>query len=398
MNAGQPPAAPPGGRAPPPRVAPAPGRSQGAPAPGLPPPAGLRPAGAPLRTPAAPPGEQPLGIEPVAAPGSDPSITVEWRPVQLGMQHTLGCMIRVPAGSTLSVLVEQGIYRKALSGSDTLELAAIPVAAAGTEGRITLRDETRGLAAQYAWVWQTPGGRQRPQNFTLPAPAKPTAAPAQARAAAAKTNCATQQRTTAADAVSAGAATAFFGQAAQGRRIAFILDMSGSMVGARWRTCVEQLTAALQELSGDSEFFVVLFSNHLIEPPGQLDWMMAQRDLINGVIAWMQAIVPDGGTLPAPAFQRVYGLSTPPQAIYFLTDGQFNDCSAADISRLNTTGSMSSFGAFTRGVGRSLFGKGNAPDTPAVIHTIALDDASSAAVLQQIAQDSGGEYTHAASQ
>jgi len=140
----------------------------------------------------------------------------------------------------------------------------------------------------------------------------------------------------------------------------------------------------------------VLFSDHLAEPPGQLDWMMAHPDVIQGVIDWMTVVEPTGGTMPAPAFGRVFALSARPAAIYFLTDGVFGDCTAEDVARLNGSGTLSRLGAFAAGLGRSLFGKSK-DDAPAVINTIALDDAGSAPVLQKIAADSGGDYAHASS-
>jgi hypothetical protein len=282
MSNAQPPGAPPpGGRAPPPppiRIRAAPARPEIAPTPGTPRPApsvGLPlPGAAAARAQPPPPraGNQPLVIEPLAAEGSDASILVEWRAVQLGAQRSLGCTVRVPTGHALSLLVEQGIYRKALSASDVLELAAIPVAAAGTEGRITLRDDTSGATAQYAWLWQAPGGNQRPRNFNLPPPAARSGAAG--AVGGGQTERAGEPRPAtrgiaASEAKAAGAATAFFGQPALGRRVAFILDMSGSMMGSRWETCVRELAAALQALSTDSEFFLVLFSDRLVEPPGR---------------------------------------------------------------------------------------------------------------------------------
>jgi hypothetical protein len=302
------------------------------------------------------------------------------------LQHSQGCTIASSAGHALSALIEQGAYRKTLTGTGSIEVMAIPIAAEGVEGRLTIRDEDSGVAAQYAWLWQPPGGRKRPQNFTLQPAAAATRQSAKAKTAAAA------QGTAAAS----GATTSFFGQSAQGHRIAFILDMSGSMAGQRWAACRQQLIIALQALRGQGEFFLVLFSDHLVEPPHQLDWTLADAAVIDAVIDWMGAVVPVGGTMPKPAFERVFALSTPPDSVYFMTDGQFNDCTPADIARLNGTGTASRFSALALGLGRSLLGKPK-EHTGAVINTIALDDAGGAGVLQAIAEASGGQYTHASS-
>jgi hypothetical protein len=383
---------------------PPPGQTQSAPPPGAvrsaPPAAAAAPgyvptaiapasvAAAPAQTRSAhPPGDEPLSIEPVGAANNDASFSVEWRPVQLGAQRSVGCVIRAPAGHSLSVVIEQGAYRKTLSGTDSVSLTAIPVAGSGTEGSMTVSDESGTPVAQFGWLWQPPGARKRPQVRPLPQQRAP--APL---AKATQTAKQTAKTTSPAGAV----ATTFFGQAAQGSRFAFILDMSGSMAGARWAACRRELTGALQALSGQAEFFVVLFSDHLLEPPGQLDWTMAHPDVIAAVIAWMQAVAPDGGTMPAPAFERVFGLGTRPDALYFMTDGEFYDCTAADIARLNGSGTSSGLGALARGLGRKLFGKLDPPST--VINTIALDDAGAASTLRQIAQDAGGEYAHVSSE
>lgn len=331
--------------------------------------------------------DQPLCIEPIGADNNDASLSVAWHPVQLGAQRSLGCVVRAPAGRAVSVLVEQGAYRKKLSGTEFVELTAIPVAAAGTEGSLTVCDEAGAAIAQFGWVWQPPGAAQRPQVPSLKNPElRKQSAPAQHVKGTQAT------RTAAAGAVT----TTFFSQAAQGQRFAFILDMSGSMAGPRWAACLRELTGALQALSGQAEFFVLLFSDHLQQPPGQLDWTMAHPDVVKAVIEWMGEIQPVGGTMPGPAFERVFALSTRPDALYFMTDGIFEDCTPADVARLNGSGTASKLGALMLGMGRSLFGKGR--DQPAtVIHTIALDEAGSAAVLKQIAKDSGGQYGYVSS-
>ena len=168
------------------------------------------------------------------------------------------------------------------------------------------------------------------------------------------------------------------------------------MQGRRWATCQRELSGALQALSGQAEFFVVLFSDHLEEPPGQLDWTMAHPEVIAAVIEWMGHVQPKGATMPAPAFERVFRLSARPDALYFMTDGEFSDCTPADVARLNGSGTASRLGALAMGFGRALFGKGSVQPAT-VINTIALDDSGGGAVLQQIAEQSGGQFDHKSS-
>jgi hypothetical protein len=267
-------------------------------------------------------------------------------------------------------------------------LTAIPAAPAGVAGTLTACDESAAVTAQFSWVWQPKGAAKR-----SPLARQPNTEQQKRNAAAqrAKTTPAEQP-----GAAGGRVSTTFFGQEAQGHRFAFILDRSGSMEGRRWATCLRELSGALQALSGQAEFFVVLFSDHLEEPPGQLDWTMAHPDTIAAVIDWMGHVRPAGATMPAPAFERVFALSARPDALYFMTDGEFTDCTPADVARLNGSGTVSKLGALALGLGRALFGKGS-DQPPTVINTIALDDSRGAEVLQQIAGQSGGHYVHRSS-
>jgi len=201
--------------------------------------------------------DQPLGIDPVAAAGSDPSLRVEWRPVQLGTQRSLGCSIGTASEQAMTVVVEQRAYRKTLSGNGSVDLTAIPVAPAGTAGTLTVSDASGATIAQYGWIWQPPGAKTRP---ALQALQTKSATALQPKNAAAPQTPLAEKAKSAQRSATGAAATTFFGQVAQGQRFAFILDMSGSMTGARWAACQRELAAALRALSGQAEFFVVLFS------------------------------------------------------------------------------------------------------------------------------------------
>jgi hypothetical protein len=194
-------------------------------------------------------------------------------------------------------------------------------------------------------------------------------------------------------------AQAFFGMAPSGGRVAFILDMSGSMEGARWEACTTQLGGVLAGLQGGVEFYVVLFSDRLVMPPGQEGWTPVSPESLTRIATWLDGVSPIGGTDPRPAFERLYSLAAPPTTVFFLTDGQFFGFTAQDCARIQEGG-----GSTSRGGGgllnslRSWF-SGPPADEPAppraVINTITLDDAASSAVMQEIAANSGGQYVHA---
>ena len=72
-----------------------------------------------------------------------------------------------------------------------------------------------------------------------------------------------------------------------------------------------------------------------------------------------------------PAFRVAFQLVPRPDAIFFMTDGQFPAEVVEEIAALN------------RGGGRRV-----------VIHTISFMDTSSEPLMKRIASDSGGKYRH----
>lgn len=329
-----------------------------------------------------------VAIEPVAGQANDPSLSFDWRVVELGGNRSFGCTVTNASGNPLNVRIEQLSYAKTLREEGPVNIAVLPAAVAGTRGRLVARDETSGAIAEFTWQWQ-PIGKTKGAS-SLATKALKQSAPA--RAGSAKQ---TAKSATASAKHQAGVAnTTFFGQHASGRRFAFILDMSTSMAGARWETCRRELIASLQALPAHVEFFVVLFSSSLAEPPGQSGWTEASADNIGAVINWLSNIHPDGGTYPRPAFARVFSLGGKPDAVYFLTDGELFDFNASYCARLRASGSASIWASLAKFFS---FSGRDAEDTGTVINTISLDDRSSSRTLQTMAEESGGQYVHMSS-
>jgi Mg-chelatase subunit ChlD len=186
--------------------------------------------------------------------------------------------------------------------------------------------------------------------------------------------------------------TGFFGLQPTGQRVAFILDMSGSMEGARWQACSRALAQTLQTLHSDATFFVVLYSTELAEPPGQSGWRPATFTDIAATLEWIARTHPSGGTNPRPAFERVFALAERPSCILFLTDGQFSGFDAAVCSQLQGERTTSR-GSFWKSLASLWPGTRASP----TINTVTLDDDASAPVLREIAAQSGGKYVHASS-
>ena len=125
----------------------------------------------------------------------------------------------------------------------------------------------------------------------------------------------------------------FFGIQATGRNFVFIVDSSGSMSGKRWRNAVRELGNSLSALHEEQQFYVIFFdaTTHLMfagqsdefRRTKKLKMLKANKPNLRKAKRWFSKIRLGQQTAPRVSFD--YGLSLKPDAIFFLTDGQFND-------------------------------------------------------------------------
>ena len=173
-----------------------------------------------------------------------------------------------------------------------------------------------------------------------------------------------------------GGAASFFGAEARGTRFAYICDISGSMdagVGVssikRIDILKTELGKSLDSLLENAYFFVTLFSTDTKPLGGRLEWIQAT----DAGKQWQRRTVPliqaEGSTEPVPAFKMVFSLRPKPDAIYFMTDGEFNEEYVALIARLNAEWRIP-------------------------IHCITFVSREGEKIMRKIAADSGGTYTH----
>jgi hypothetical protein len=178
---------------------------------------------------------------------------------------------------------------------------------------------------------------------------------------------------------SGGGAASFFGVEARGTRFAYIVDISGSMdegIGAgslkRIDVLKNELSRSLEGLLDNAKFLVVLFSSDSKPLGGRLEWIPAN----DAGKAWERKTIPliaaDGSTEPFPAFEIVFKQMRPkPEAIYFMTDGEFDKDVANKIARLNAEARIP-------------------------IHCITFISKQGEEVMRKIAADSKGTYAHVA--
>lgn len=298
--------------------------------------------------------------------GGGGAIDIDWEPMLLGTNKSYGCVATVRTREPISVTVAQALYRRSAEGNGAVRVAAIPPAPPGTEGTLTARTAS-GASVTYTWRWE-------PKAHAAGSGAPPTKRGLLSRlfggapAAAAKTRVAKRAATVAerlGTRAKLACAVKFFGIETIAQRVAFIVDKSGSMSGARWDACVAQLEQALWNLNEHAQFTVVLFDS--VADPASATWSNANATTIDAAIARVKETTPNGGTQPAPAFESVFRMSDPPDVIFFLTDGELGDFTVDQVNNLKR-------------------------DAPTIINTIALENGAGSEGLNEIAADAGGQF------
>lgn len=176
---------------------------------------------------------------------------------------------------------------------------------------------------------------------------------------------------------SGGGAARFFGVEARGNRFAYVCDVSGSMsigVGADGQTAridvlKGELLRSILALEERSSFAVALFSSESAFLGGRSEWVTSGQVGKSWARRAVAAIGPGGDTQPRPAFELVFKLRPRPDAIYFMTDGEFDESNVEAILALNE--------------------KAKIP-----IHCITVISSQGAEQMRRIAEASGGKYTH----
>ncbi len=137
-----------------------------------------------------------------------------------------------------------------------------------------------------------------------------------------------------------GAGASFFGLTGRGQRFAYVVDISGSMgEQGRLDAALDELMRSLRSLPDYVDFKVALYSSELKVPPFQTRWIRARRDRLRRVAQWLDGIRAVGGTDPKPAFEYLLdSRDSPPDTIFFLTDGQIQPADARLIIKLCTDG------------------------------------------------------------
>ena len=119
----------------------------------------------------------------------------------------------------------------------------------------------------------------------------------------------------------------FFGVQATGNRFVFLIDCSVTMsVGTKWMEAMRQLTTTIERLGEDGWFYVIFFSEesqpmfdtHAPEP----HCLPATPENVARLRRWLLTIKTGMSTQPARSLK--FALSLDPDAIYLLSDGEYD--------------------------------------------------------------------------
>ncbi|MCA9278701.1 MAG: hypothetical protein H6815_10975 [Phycisphaeraceae bacterium] len=165
-------------------------------------------------------------------------------------------------------------------------------------------------------------------------------------------------------------AASFFGVEASGSRFAYIADISGSMsVQGKLEQLQVELIESIQGLNENAKFFICLYSDGPYPLGGQTKWTDASKQGLGWAVRLIRRIKAEGATNPYGAFETSFQLRPRPDAIFFMTDGEFNEGVANDVAKLNARFEIP-------------------------IHCITFGSQRAQAVMEKIARDSGGTYHH----
>lgn len=160
----------------------------------------------------------------------------------------------------------------------------------------------------------------------------------------------------------------FFGVEAKGKSFVFVVDTSGSMMqNDRYLRCRTELLRSIGALKYQQKYYVVFF-NHTTFPMPEHKLVEARPAQITKTQEWCKLAIPAGGTDPWDGLAQALHLK--PDAIYLLTDGDFNPAVVERLAHAQ-------------------------PQTKKIpIHTICFESLSGAPVMEAIAKQTNGSYLY----
>jgi hypothetical protein len=167
------------------------------------------------------------------------------------------------------------------------------------------------------------------------------------------------------------ASAEFFGIGGYGQSFVYVVDCSDSMNDdGKFERAIYELLQSVEQLSSDQRYFVI-FYNDAAYPMDADQPVPAVEHEFARTRQWVNMVRPHGGTEPLPAL--LFALSLRPDAIYFLSDGQFDRSTIGQLRSRNRPNN--------RLKSRQI-----------PIHTIAFVDRATEGLMRTIARNSGGKF------
>jgi hypothetical protein len=167
--------------------------------------------------------------------------------------------------------------------------------------------------------------------------------------------------------LAAGGTAKFFGIGGYGQSFVYVVDCSDSMnERGKFERAVYELLQSIEQLASDQRYYVI-FYNDAAYPMESDEPVPATEEEFARTRRWISDVRPNGGTHPLPAL--LFALSLEPDAIYFLSDGQFDPVTIYELRNRSRN-----------------------PSRPIPIHTVALMDRVAERLMRAIARNSGGEH------
>ncbi|MGE0605658.1 MAG: VWA domain-containing protein [Pirellulales bacterium] len=163
-----------------------------------------------------------------------------------------------------------------------------------------------------------------------------------------------------------GKSASFFGIQATGERFVFVVDLSGSMEGHRFSRAKRELRQSLNKLAAGQSYYIIFFNTAAFPMPAG-DLVAANSSNRRKTNRWISQLQSGGFTNPASALRLAVELD--PDAIFFLTDGEFDPEIVDMVEPASTSASLP-------------------------IHTIAFQSQAGEGLMQEIARRTHGTYRY----
>ncbi len=173
-----------------------------------------------------------------------------------------------------------------------------------------------------------------------------------------------------------GGGAKFFGVGGNGRDFVFIVDCSGSMADyGRWHQAVRELKQSVNDLKEDQRFLILLYNDGFIAMNNDAKLVKSDSRSRKKAFKWLVNNRPDSWTFCAEALGKA--LSLKPDAVFLLSDGEFNDRQDVFFV-LDTMNSKERLSPYE--------------EQQIPVHTIALGSHFGRHTMKRIADENSGEF------